>query len=168
MMLLGWAGCVPWSFVVIPLIDTGKPVLYAVAIVGMSAIRDRLRTHRSVHSRAVRHPLPLQRIGAGGQPGRRPRWGPAAADRRNATGNLRQLGDRSDAGHPRLDQPGVHLPAARDQCGTTLHSSRMSSVGVQVLVEGDAAAVAGHHLHRAGHRVASEQQVAAAGQARVP
>ncbi len=38
MMLLGWAGCLPWSFVVIPLLDTGKPVLYAVAIVGMFAI----------------------------------------------------------------------------------------------------------------------------------
>ena len=37
-MLLGWAGCVPWSFAVIPLMDTGKPVLYAVAIVGMFAI----------------------------------------------------------------------------------------------------------------------------------
>jgi MFS family permease len=38
MMLLGWAGCVPWAVAVIPLMDTGKPVLYAVAIVGMSAI----------------------------------------------------------------------------------------------------------------------------------
>jgi MFS family permease len=38
MMLLGWAGCVPWSVVVIPLMDTGRPVLYAVAIVGMSAL----------------------------------------------------------------------------------------------------------------------------------
>jgi MFS family permease len=38
MMLVGWAGCLPWSFVVIPLMDTGKPVLYAVAIVGMYAI----------------------------------------------------------------------------------------------------------------------------------
>ena len=38
MMLLGWAGCVPWAVVVIPLMDTGTPVLYAVAIVGMSAI----------------------------------------------------------------------------------------------------------------------------------
>jgi MFS family permease len=38
MMLLGWAGCVPWAFVVIPLMDTRKPVLYAVAIIGMSAI----------------------------------------------------------------------------------------------------------------------------------
>ena len=38
MMLVGWAGCLPWSFVVIPLMDTGKPVLYAVAIVGMFAI----------------------------------------------------------------------------------------------------------------------------------
>ncbi|MGO9157120.1 MFS transporter [Mycobacterium sp.] len=38
MMLVGWAGCLAWSFVVIPLVDTGKPVLYAVAIVGMYAI----------------------------------------------------------------------------------------------------------------------------------
>jgi MFS family permease len=38
MMLAGWAGCLPWSFVVIPLMDTGKPALYAVAIVGMYAI----------------------------------------------------------------------------------------------------------------------------------
>jgi nitrate/nitrite transporter NarK len=37
MMLLGWAGCVPWALVVMPLIDTGNPVLYAVAIVGMCA-----------------------------------------------------------------------------------------------------------------------------------
>ncbi len=38
MMLLGWAGCLPWAFVVIPLMDTGKPVLYAVAIVGIFVI----------------------------------------------------------------------------------------------------------------------------------
>jgi MFS family permease len=38
MMLLGWAGCVPWALAVIPLIDTGNQVLYAVAIVGMCAI----------------------------------------------------------------------------------------------------------------------------------
>jgi MFS family permease len=38
MMLVGWAGCLPWSFVVIPLVDTGKPILYAVAIVGMYAV----------------------------------------------------------------------------------------------------------------------------------
>jgi MFS family permease len=37
-MLIGWAGCVPWALVVIPLIDTGKPVLYAMAIVGMCAV----------------------------------------------------------------------------------------------------------------------------------
>jgi Sugar (and other) transporter len=36
--LLGWAACVPWALVVMPLIDTGKPVLYAVAIVGMCAV----------------------------------------------------------------------------------------------------------------------------------
>ncbi|GFG67290.1 MFS transporter [Mycobacterium kubicae] len=38
MMLVGWLGCLPWSFVVIPLMDTGEPALYAVAIVGMSSL----------------------------------------------------------------------------------------------------------------------------------
>jgi metabolite-proton symporter len=38
MMLVGWACCLPWSFAVIPLIDTGNPILYAVAIVGMYAV----------------------------------------------------------------------------------------------------------------------------------
>jgi MFS family permease len=37
-MLAGWAGCLPWSFLVMPLINAGKPVLYAVAIVGMYAL----------------------------------------------------------------------------------------------------------------------------------
>jgi metabolite-proton symporter len=40
MMLIGWTACVPWSFVVIPLMDTGKPVYYAVAIVGMQALAE--------------------------------------------------------------------------------------------------------------------------------
>jgi MFS family permease len=38
MMLLGWAGCVPWALAVMPLIDTGNPLLYAVAVIGMCAI----------------------------------------------------------------------------------------------------------------------------------
>jgi MFS family permease len=38
MMLLGWSGCVPWALAVIPLIDSGNRVLYAVAIVGMCVI----------------------------------------------------------------------------------------------------------------------------------
>jgi metabolite-proton symporter len=38
MMLVGWAACVPWSFVIIPLMDTGKPIWYVVAILGMFAI----------------------------------------------------------------------------------------------------------------------------------
>ena len=38
MMLVGWATCLPWTLVVIPLMDTGKPVFYAVAIFGMQAI----------------------------------------------------------------------------------------------------------------------------------
>src|SRR5262249_20257589 len=35
MMLVGWAMCLSWSFVVMPLIDTGDVIFYAVAIVGM-------------------------------------------------------------------------------------------------------------------------------------
>jgi MFS family permease len=38
MMLIGWAACLPWSFVVIPLMDTGNLTCYAVAIVGTQAI----------------------------------------------------------------------------------------------------------------------------------
>jgi metabolite-proton symporter len=38
MMLVGSAACLPWSCVVIPLMNTGKPIFYAVAIVGMQAI----------------------------------------------------------------------------------------------------------------------------------
>jgi metabolite-proton symporter len=40
MMLIGWTACLPWSFVVIPLMDTGKPICYAVAIVGMQALAE--------------------------------------------------------------------------------------------------------------------------------
>jgi metabolite-proton symporter len=38
MMLAGWAACLPWSVVVIPLIDTGKPICYAVAMVAIPAV----------------------------------------------------------------------------------------------------------------------------------
>ncbi|WP_156688925.1 MFS transporter [Mycobacterium sp. Marseille-P9652] len=37
MMLIGWSGCVPWSFVVMPLLNTGNHALYVVGIVGMCA-----------------------------------------------------------------------------------------------------------------------------------
>jgi MFS family permease len=38
MMLVGRAASLPWSLVVIPFMDSGNPVLYAVAIVGMFAV----------------------------------------------------------------------------------------------------------------------------------
>ncbi|MBO0881881.1 MAG: MHS family MFS transporter [Mycobacterium sp.] len=38
MMLIGWAACLPWLFVVMPLVDSGNPISYAVAAVGMKAI----------------------------------------------------------------------------------------------------------------------------------
>jgi metabolite-proton symporter len=37
-MLVGWAACLAWSFVVIPLVDTGKPICYAAAMVGTKVI----------------------------------------------------------------------------------------------------------------------------------
>jgi metabolite-proton symporter len=37
-ILVGWAGCLPWSFAVIPLVDTGNPIFYAMACIGMQAI----------------------------------------------------------------------------------------------------------------------------------
>jgi metabolite-proton symporter len=40
MMLIGWAACLPWSFVVLPLMGTGNPIYYAVAIVGMQALAE--------------------------------------------------------------------------------------------------------------------------------
>jgi metabolite-proton symporter len=36
-MLCGLTVCLPWAFAVIPLLDTHKPVLYAVAVLGMFA-----------------------------------------------------------------------------------------------------------------------------------
>jgi metabolite-proton symporter len=38
MMLIGWAACLPVSLVVIPLVDTGKPIFYVLAIVSMLAV----------------------------------------------------------------------------------------------------------------------------------
>jgi nitrate/nitrite transporter NarK len=38
MILVGWAACVPWSFVVIPLMGTGNSICYAVAIVGTRVV----------------------------------------------------------------------------------------------------------------------------------
>ncbi|SON61248.1 Inner membrane metabolite transport protein YhjE [Mycobacterium simulans] len=37
-VLIAWAAALPWSFVVMPLIDSGDPTLFAVALVGMYAI----------------------------------------------------------------------------------------------------------------------------------
>jgi metabolite-proton symporter len=38
MMLVGWVACLPWSFVVMPLMDTGNPICYAAAIAGTKAV----------------------------------------------------------------------------------------------------------------------------------
>jgi nitrate/nitrite transporter NarK len=38
LMLIGFAACLPWSLLVMPLIGTGSPIGYGVAIVGIYAI----------------------------------------------------------------------------------------------------------------------------------
>ncbi len=37
-VLVGLAGCLAWSFVVIPFMDTGKPLYYAVAMLGLQVV----------------------------------------------------------------------------------------------------------------------------------
>ena len=116
MMLLGWAGCVPWALAVIPLMDTGKPVLYAVAIVGMSAIAaigsgptgafiPELFATRYRYSGSA---LAVNTAGVFG--GALP---PLIAGTLQATYGSWAVGP--DAGRPRPGQPGVHLSAPRNQ-----------------------------------------------------
>ncbi|WP_195166335.1 MFS transporter [Mycobacteroides abscessus] len=38
MVLVGLTGCLAWSFIVIPLMDTGRPLHYAVAMLGLQAV----------------------------------------------------------------------------------------------------------------------------------
>jgi metabolite-proton symporter len=40
MMLIGWTACLQWSFVVIPLMATGRTVCYAVGIIGMQVLAE--------------------------------------------------------------------------------------------------------------------------------
>ncbi len=160
MMLLGWAVCFAWSFGVIPLVDTGKPVLYAVAIVGMYAIAAIgsgptaafIPELFSTRYRYTGSALAVNVAGVIG--GALP---PLIAGTLRATYGSWTIG--LDAGRPRVDQPGVHLPAAGNQRNGAAHHARCArrSVGVQVLVERDALTVAGYHLDGAGHRIAPEQ-----------
>ena len=114
MMLMGWAGCLPWAFVVVPLIDTGKPVLYAVAIVGMFAIAGigsgptgafipELFATRYRYSGAA---LAVNLAGVMG--GALP---PLIAGTLQATYGSWSIG--AMLASPRADQPGVHLPSCR-------------------------------------------------------
>lgn len=157
-LLAGWAVALPWSLLVMPLIDSGSPSLFAVAVVGMYAIGGfgfGPTASFIPELFATRH----------GQRARgESRWGcrrrATAGDCRRAGGNLWQLGDRCHAGHPRVDQPGMHLSVARNR----RIGPRQPLVGVQVLVEGNALTVAGQHFDRPADGIAAKQQVAAPGE----
>jgi MFS family permease len=125
MILVGWAACLPWSFVAIPLMDTGKPVCYAVAIVGMFAvvsigygpsaafIPELFATRYRYSGTAVA--INVAGIVGGAVP-------PLIA--RHAAGDLRRLGDRSHAGHRCVGQPGVRLLSARNQWNSASTDSK--------------------------------------------
>ena len=74
-IMVGFAAGVPWSFAVIPLLDTGQAVWFAVAIAGTYAIYgDGLRSDGVVRPGNLRHPLPLQRRWAVSEPCGVDRW----------------------------------------------------------------------------------------------
>ena len=110
----------PWALVVIPLIDTGNPVLYAVAIVGMCAIGgigsgptgafipELFATRYRYSGSALA--INLAGVLGGALP-------PLIAGTR--AGDLRQLGHRADAGRARPGRAGVHLSTSRDQGNRT-------------------------------------------------
>jgi MFS family permease len=80
-MLVGCTVCLPWSFAVIPLMDTGKPVLYAVAVLGMH-VQNRCAGTASgttVHSHRARVPERLCQAPRR-RPGSASRHGPPRAD----------------------------------------------------------------------------------------
>jgi MFS family permease len=125
MMLVGSAACLPWSFVVIPLMDTGKPICYAVAIVGMQAISgigfgpitaffpELFATGYRYSGTALAETI------AGVAGGALP-----APDRRHTARHLRQHGDRSHADNHCRGQPRIHLSAAGDHRNDAAVDSR--------------------------------------------
>ena len=143
MMLIGWAGCVPWSFVVMPLLNTGKPICYAVAIVGMCAIA----AIGSGPTAAFIPELFATRYRYSG-----------AALAQNFAGIVGSAAPPLIAG-TLLETYGswaiglmlATLSVVSLLCTYLLpETTRLGLIGVQVLVERDALTVAGHHLDRPG------------------
>ena len=135
MMLIGWAGCLPWSFVVIPLMDTRNHVLYAVAVLGMFAIAaigsgptgafiPELFATRYRYSGAA---LAVNLAGVVG--GALP---PLIAGTLLATYGSWAIG--AHAGRPHVGQPGVHLSAA----GNQRHGSARGRFGTRAFRAGTA------------------------------
>ena len=116
-IMVGFAAGVPWSFAVIPLLDTGQAVWFAVAIaVFLDAIAGTAYgPMASFVPENLRHPLPLQRRWAVSEPCGVDRWRSATSDRRAADGNLGRPGDRHDDGSHGASELRQYLPAARNQ-----------------------------------------------------
>lgn len=163
-MLVGWAGCLAWSFMVMPLLDTGKPIGYAVAIVGMctaaaigsgptAAFIPELFATRYRYSGSA---LALNLAGIVGSASP-----PLLAGTLLATYGSWAIGLM--LGVLALVSlvctyvlPETWGPALQTHSSWSGPSGADSSVGVQVLVQGDALTVAGDRLDRPGDRIAPE------------
>jgi MFS family permease len=124
-ILVGSAACLPWSFAVIPLMDTGQPICYVVAIVGMQAIAGIgfgpiAASFPELFATGYRYSATalagnIAGVAGGALP-------PLIAGA--LVGDLRRLGDRCHAGHRFRNQRGVHLSAAGNQRNSASVHSR--------------------------------------------
>lgn len=167
-MLFGWAVGLPWSLVVIPLIDTGDPLLFGVAIVGTFAVAmggsgpvtvfipELFATRYRYTGTALA--MNLAGVAGGAVP-------PLIAGALLAIYGGWAIGLML-ATLVVVSLACIYLLPETD--GTALAAQCIpdsgKSIGVQLLVERDAPAVAGNHLDHPGHGIAAKQQVAAAGE----
>ncbi|WP_237126931.1 hypothetical protein [Mycobacteroides abscessus] len=115
-MLVGLAGCLAWSFVVIPFMDTGKPLFYAVAMLGLQVVAaialaptatfipELFATRYRYSGSALA--TNIASIAGGVAP---------PPDCRNAASNLWRLGGRSHVSRDCIGELGVHLPTTGNQ-----------------------------------------------------
>ncbi len=127
-ILLGFALAVPWSFVVMPLLNTGSPAALILGIMGTFGILGiTYGPMASFIPEQFHTPVPLHRRRPGVQPRRHPRRCRATAGRDRPADRVRQLGDRRDAGSPGGREPGEHLRLEGDPRGE--HPGLISSGG---------------------------------------
>ncbi len=114
-ILLGFALGVPWSFAVLPLLDTGSPVLFAVGIAGTFAILGiSYGPMASFIPEAFKTRFRYTGSGLAFNLGGILGGAIPPPDRRCPARQPWPLGHRTDARHPRRHQPSQHLRPPRN------------------------------------------------------